>query len=343
MFVGNALIVKARTIFGKSLRTADYEQLLKKRSVPEVAAYLKNHPGYSEILENVQVDSIRRAQLEDIVRKNCFNRIQKVVNFVKLKDSDFFEINVVHREHQIILALIRAFISYEEKDLIASLPIFFDKYSQLNFEVLVKSKNIHDLIGALGNLAYADLLKPFAKVANEEIEYTQIESVFEKEYYRYVKKQILENYKGKLCKEILAIFETKIEMSNIIKIYRLKRFYQADAATIQQILIPQYTRISQKKINEIIEIENPDQILTYIASSDLAQFTGDKDQIYLEYFTDHIKYDLAKKNIYYGTNPPKVFLGFMVLLELEAENVIHIIEGIRYRVSEQEIRQILIY
>lgn len=343
MFLGNALVVKARTILGKSLQAADYEQLLKKRSVPEVAAYLKNHPGYQEILSNVSVDTIRRAQLEEIVRKNSFNRIQKVIKFVKLKDDDFFEINVVHREHQVILSLIRAFISYEGRDIISSLPVFFDKYSELNFEELVKCKNIDELIVALKEMPYATLLKPFARMKNEDIKYTEIESVFENDYYRYARQKILKNYKGKLRQELIDIFETRIEMSNIIKIYRLKKFYQADKETIRAILIPQFSRLRQKKINEIIDIQDPNQILSFLSNSDLAQFIGGKDQIYLEYFADHIKFHLAKKNIYFSTKPPKVFLGFMVLLEIEVENVTHIIEGIRYRVSEQEIRQILVY
>jgi V/A-type H+-transporting ATPase subunit C len=343
MFVGNALIAKARAIYGHSLRAADYELLLKKKSVPEIVSYLKTHSGYREILGNVIDESIHRAQLEEMIRKNCFSRIQKVVGFVKLKDEDFYEINVVHREHQIILSLIRSFISYEEQDIISTLPLFFDKYSKLNFEDLVKSTTIETLIQALGDMPYSKLLKPFAKVKNEDIKYAEIESVFENDYYQYAKQKVQKNYKGKLQKELLDVFETRIEISNIIKIYRLKKFYKADKEFIRSILIPSYTRLSQKKINDILDIQDPNLILRYIASSDIATFVGVKDQVYLEYFADYIKYDLAKKNIYYSTHPAKVFLGFMVLLETEVDNLTHIIEGIRYRVSEREIRQILVY
>ncbi len=343
MFVGNALIAKARTLYGQCLKAYDYEQLLKKKSVNEIVIYLKNHPGYQDLLTNVDDNSVHRAQLEELIKKNSFAKIQKIVHFVSLQDSDFYQINVVHREVEVILAMIRSFISYEEQNVIATLPLYFDKYSKLNLEAIVKTHDIQSLMLALGDLPYARILKPYIQLNNQDIDYTMIESDYENYYYRYVKERIETNYKQKLRSELLDVFETRIEMINIIKIYRLKRFYQATNDEIKKVLIPNYSRLSERRINEILSIKDPNEILKYIASSDIAQYLGKQDQIYLEYYADHIKYDLARKNIYYSTKPQKVFLGFMILLEIEVENLTHLIEGVRYQVSEKEIRQILVY
>lgn len=343
MFVKNALIVKIKNIYGQRLKENDYNDLLKRRSVPEVAAFLKEHPGYSQVFAQVQIENIRRAQLEELVRVKTFNQIQRVTNFLKTKQNDFFEINIVQHEFQIILSLIRAFISYEEKDIVSTLPLFFDKRSELDFQKLAKTNNLEELVVALGNLRYGELLKPYKDVSNEDIRYTEIETVFDNAFYEYVKERINKSFKGKTRKELLDIFETKVELTNIIKIYRLKKFYRADNALIKTILTPQITRLSQNKIEQILEIDNPDEIFAYLAKSDLAKYTDGKDQVYLEYFADHIQYSLAKRNIAYSSSLAKVFLGFMVFLEIEAANVTHIIEGIRYKVSEDEIRQILVY
>ena len=95
-----------------------------------------------------------------------------------------------------------------------------------------------------------------------------------------------------------SIFQTRIELSNIIKIYRLKKFYQAEPKTIKGLLIKKNTRISEKKIDEIIALSNPDAILKYLSTSEFSRFSSDKDYIYVEYYAGRIRFDLAKKFMY---------------------------------------------
>ena len=47
-----ALTVKARAMFGKRLKEEDYEALIQKRDVSEIAAHLKNETSYSAVLSN---------------------------------------------------------------------------------------------------------------------------------------------------------------------------------------------------------------------------------------------------------------------------------------------------
>ena len=52
-FVDNALITKIKTLHAHDLGEEDYQELLKKKSVSDVAVFLKNHDAYKEILSNV--------------------------------------------------------------------------------------------------------------------------------------------------------------------------------------------------------------------------------------------------------------------------------------------------
>ena len=47
--------------------------------------------------------------------------------------------------------------------------------------------------------------------------------------------------------------------------------------------------------------------------------------------------------MYFSTDVPKVYVAFIILAEIEIENIINIVEGIRYQVDENEIKQMLIY
>lgn len=341
-FLGNALITKIKNMHANSLKEQDYLELLKKRSVVEITGYLKKHPAYADVLKNVSEVTMNRGRLEALIRRESFNRLSRLIRFMHLKDRGFYQLNFLHREHEVILTMIRSFISHEEYDAVADLPYYFDHYSKIDFESLAMANDMQSLVEALQDTRYYKMLKPYAKVKNDDIKYYEFESLFETDYYQFAFEQINNNYRGKLKKDLEDTFKSRIEMENMIKVYRLKKFYKVKNEDIKAILIPS-TRISEKKIDEILLVNNPDEIFQKIIKTGMATYTNDKDQVYLEYYADHLRYTIAKKYMYFATHPAKVFLAYMFLSELEIENLTHLIEGIRYDVSEEEIRTMLVF
>ncbi|MGB1097364.1 MAG: V-type ATPase subunit, partial [Acholeplasmataceae bacterium] len=129
----------------------------------------------------------------------------------------------------------------------------------------------------------------------------------------------------------------------LTKIYRLKKFYQSDPLTIKNLLVLKHSRIKEKKLEEIIQVKDPNDILNYLTHSDFRYYKNDQDFIYIEYYAGKIRYDLARKFMYFATDVPKVFTAFLTLLEIQNDNLTNIIEGIRYQVSDVEMQQMLIY
>ena len=82
----NALITKIKTIHSNSLKSSDYELLLKKSSILEIASYLKKHPGYETILGKVSDQTMNRSRLEGLIRRQKFNDLMRVIKFLKMKD-----------------------------------------------------------------------------------------------------------------------------------------------------------------------------------------------------------------------------------------------------------------
>jgi len=341
-FIDNALITKIKTLHANDLGAEDYHELLKKRSISDVAAYLKKHDAYKEILANVPEASLNRSRLEGLIKRQKFNQTIKLIKFLTLKDKSFYSISLVHMEHEVILAVIRSFISSDEYDVVSQIPHYFDHYSKIDFVKLTKTSNMEQLVAALEGTRYQKMLKMFAGVKNEDIRYYEFESLFESDYYDYAFKQISANYKGKLKLSLENAFKSRIEMENMIKVYRLKKFYGVEDNDIKAILIPS-TRIVEKKLDEIIAIKDPADILKAIVASGVGPFMDDKDQIYLEYFNDHLRFHIANKFMYYSTAAPAVFLAYTFFGELEVENLTHIIEGIRYQIDEHEIRTMLVF
>lgn len=342
MYVGNALITKIKTIHANDLKTDDYKELLKKRNISDVTAYLKKHPAYRDVLESIPEYAVNRSRLESLIRRQKFNHLMRVIKFLTMKEKSFYLLSLLHQEHEVLLAMIRSYISHEVYDVIADLPLYFDQYSKINFEAISKTSNMKELVEVLKDTKYQRMLKPFEKLGNDDLKYYEFESLFESDYYKYAFDQIKLHFKGNLKNELENVFKSRIEMENMIKVYRLKKFYKVSDEEIKMMLVPS-NRISEQKLEMIIKIKDPNEIFKKIIELGQQQYIGDKDQIYLEYFGDHLRYHIANKLMYYASHPSKVFIGYMILSELEVTNLIHLIEGIRYQVPESEIRTMMVF
>jgi len=342
-FAGNAIVAKAKAVYGKTLAAADYEALLKKKTVPEVAAYLRTQPHFVDILKDIQPESIHRGRLEELIRRNEFEHILRLIKFVDVKDSGFYRLNLIKREIDIILEILRAMISESLETEISDVPSYMTRNATFDLFKASQSKNFDALLETLARTPYHAVLKPFAGKDNRSIDYVRIEHELELYYYDCVFREIRAHYRGALRKDLETIYLTKIELENITKIYRLKKFYHADPSTIKGTLIHQYSRISERKFDEIIALPDPNLILQYLDKSEYQRFLDEKEYVYVEYYAERIKYNLAKRFMYFSSSVPKVFAAFVLLTEIETANLTNIIEGIRYQLNEAEIKRMLIY
>ncbi len=339
----NAIITKAKAIYGHRLKSEDYEHMLEMDSVPEIAEYLKTRENYRPYLADVNEQTLHRGQLEEIIRKVLFGHTLKLVKFLKTKDARFYQLNMVRREIDIILSTLRAIISGDFDILLANYPTYFTAHASFDTEELTQSKTFDQLIEATEGTRYHPVLKQFETKKKEDIHYTDIEEKMDELYYDEVFKRIDELFTGKENKRLKEIFQTKIDLHNIIMIYRLKKFYKADRKTIMNALILKYSTIRQRTLEEMMALPDADLILTYLESSEHSLKSEDDEYIYIEYYAERMKYNLAKRYMYYSNDAPQVYSAFLILNEIERDNLFNLIEGVRYDLTNDEIKKMLIY
>jgi V/A-type H+/Na+-transporting ATPase subunit C len=69
-----ALTAKVHAMYGRRLTPQNYRELVRKQSVSEVAAYLKQQTAYSPLLRDINENFIHRGQLENILRRDLFDQ-----------------------------------------------------------------------------------------------------------------------------------------------------------------------------------------------------------------------------------------------------------------------------
>ena len=105
----------------------------------------------------------------------------------------------------------------------------------------------------------------------------------------------------------------------------------------------EHTRIPKSMMNEMIEAKDASEFLKKLAQSPYKLYIDDNEFVYIEYYTEKIKYNLAKRFMRFSTDSALVFMTYKIVYQIEIDNLKHIIEGLRYGESPNQIEAMLIY
>ena len=62
---------------------------------------------------------------------------------------------------------------------------------------------------------------------------------------------------------------------------------------------------------------------------------------YIDQMADRMKYLTCRHDIRFSTHPSVVMLSYIFLAQIEIQDIINIIEGIRYHLASEEIQKLL--
>ena len=128
----NAVAAKARAAFGRMLTSSQYDELLRKQSVQEISAYLREHTAYAQALEGVQDSAIHRGRLETLLRRDLFYQYARLTHYVPGAGAGaIYGYIVPDMEIELILSALRVIIS-GSGDLLAALPSFMQSYARFD-------------------------------------------------------------------------------------------------------------------------------------------------------------------------------------------------------------------
>ena len=78
-FSENAISAKVHALYGRRIVRSQYEELCRKHTTSEIAAYLKERTHLTEVLNTVQPATVRSDQLESILHKGRYNKYLDLV------------------------------------------------------------------------------------------------------------------------------------------------------------------------------------------------------------------------------------------------------------------------
>ena len=135
---------------------------------------------------------------------------------------------------------------------------------------------------------YYDALLKYKPVDDKPLDSNMLELEFKHIYYQEYIDTVNKLFKGKKRDDLLTMINTSIELQNITKIYRLKKYFKATPNQIRETLFLEHSRIPKNIMNEMIEAKDASEFLKKLANSPYKLYIDDNEFVYIEYHTEKI-------------------------------------------------------
>ena len=159
---GNAVLAKARALYGRRLRAEDYRRLMGCRTMSELAAALKEQPLYSAALADVNPQYARRAQLESLLRQSLYTRYDSLCRYDRSAGSKVYEYFTLCCEVDELTAAMRCLDAGRPGDYLFRLPEFMQQRCCIDLYALAKATGLDGILAAVAGTPWERFWHPYA-------------------------------------------------------------------------------------------------------------------------------------------------------------------------------------
>lgn len=335
--ITKATITKARAMYGKRLKLEDYRELMHRSSVAEVADYLKRNTHYKELLSGVDTNTIHRGFLEDLIKRHGMERYQKLCNFQHLDKIAFYNYEIYQREVEEIVAAIMHLNSGDgDNYYIDVLPAYLLSHASFDLMALAKTTTFKALLNVLAKTPYRKLLEHEQPDENGKYNCAKIEIVLRSAYIEWMKDAVDKCFGKKEAAELHVMIKEQVDLINAINSFRIKVLADAGAEVSELGTLPYYEGKSRRKQEYLMESKDPSEYINRLQHSfygrQMMQFEEGLTKDNLEHTVLTLRFRLTKRRFRTTVSTAVSFYSILYLFSVEEQNLINIIEGIRYQV-----------
>ncbi len=338
----NAILSKARAMYGKRLTEKEYKDLLHCKTVGEIAAYLKQRTAYGPILTGVNEKEVHRGQLEALLHKKLFYDFAALCRYEITVGEHFADYLLARSEIDQILHSLMLLMGGRSSDYLFSMPLFLDAHTHINLTALSQTKSYDDFLSALSGTPYQSLLSPFRPKPGKPLDMAAIENALSGFLYNRVFETVRKHSRGKAREELLYLFQTYIDFSNYARIIRMKKYYSMESDVIRSLLLP-HGSLTPRQLDAMLSAKTVAEVKAAMRATSPGKRMRKLEYREIDEVPLRVRLINSKHLIRFSVHPPVVMLAYIFLAENELYNITNIIEGIRYQLPEEEIVDMLIY
>jgi V/A-type H+-transporting ATPase subunit C len=310
----NILIPLIKSYYASLLKPEDYQLLLNLNSVTEVLEYLMT----TQYLQVLNVSTLHREEIEKRLKNYHATNLKRLENLVYGQKRQFIYLFLLRDDLNNFISLIKtkvqSFIFYDEK---------------LNVKM---DDSLSNILESIKTTAVGQIIKQALILGTFEELVAKVDNY----YFNYVFKQINTLYRGALRNSLLSGLRDWVVAHNLKLIYRMKKYnYDITRESLVYINADQVNSVTNK-LREISLSEMPET--KYFLSS-----KGKDLNLLVEHIDSIYKFNYSHKNLRTVSSIEELFLAIFLLAKIEINNIIHIIEGKRYKLNLVSLDPLLVY
>lgn len=181
------------------------------------------------------------------------------------------------------------------------------------------------------------------RLYEKQLQYENAVPELDTGYFAAVWKRIAGFRQARMKQVLREVFGTQIDWLNIMWIYRAKRFFRQSQEEIRTMLIPVHYKLKRTELARMVEAQRIEEFLEIVNNT--VYFKGKDAFLNLQ---DEVSYHRVMQKMYrklcqkYPASLAPVF-AYLYHKEQEIQRLTTALEGIRYQVPEQDIRNLILH
>lgn len=340
-YAANAVLSKARALYGKGIKENGYSDLLVCKSISDVASYLKRKTSYADVLGDINENMVHRVEIEERLRKKLFVDFELLGRYDISVGEHFFEYIIARAEIEQLMHSLMLIVAGKSGEYIHTIPEFFYSHARVDLRSLKYVNTYDDFLKVIKDSHYYKVLEPLKPKKGQNVDLTLMETALYNHLYEIVFDVINKYVKGKARQELTDFFKLYIDLSNLVRIVRMKKFYALSSEYMNSALI-KYGELDVELLRNFINSPNDKQMMIDMKKTKMGKKWFSRGLDVIDKVPLNMRFVKCRHNIRFSLSPPVVLISYIFLKEIEIMNVTNIIEGIKYRLPPEEIRKMLI-
>ena len=338
----NALLALSRAFYGKKLTKEDWDALLHCRSVNEIAQYLSLHTPYADAINESGVSSFTARFLEELVGKHRFATFESLCRYEMAIGDAFYRYFIMREEVDQIERATLLLLGGNTEIYLQRMNSFLDKHLSIDLFALGRANSLEEIALSLDATAYGKLYR--SCLAAPKVDYFTFEQTLESRFSAEVQKLCRKCFSGAERKALLDLIARAADCRLIERVWRAKRFYPASPELCSDLTSnePKLTLFTLSECKALAACDDVSQIKQIIQKSVYRGWLDGPDERSVESKLERRLFDECRRLIRFSTYPSVVMFCYLQLSAVEAQNLLRVIEGVKFQVPPQVIAENLI-
>ena len=315
---------KLKAMYANRLTKENINDMIKQNNIKNVVLLLKSK---SDIFKNSE-ENIDRLEIEKLLDESLINDIIKIKKLLNKEDNKLFDLFLRQYEIKCVKSILRKLYSEDKtNDIIVENVKMWTNTLFNEIKGMETIENFDDFFKAIERMDHYRFIKKYQN--QENINIFEIENEIDKLYFEELYDSI------KFNKNLKNIVGSEIDLLNIEWIIRIKKFYNFDKQRLLNILIDRYYKIKPGTLTNIIEKNSFDDINSILSKTYYKDiFSSEND---FEGNTDTYLYKINYKTFKEDSISLAYIFAYINLVDYENNDIINVVEGIRYNMDKDEI------